>query len=204
MGCPSKRENREDLVSPNNRMPPANILEIVPDHDPDAGNLGTNRQISSIPKNEPSTEEGTWTYPSEIMFYNALRRKGHEPTADEIAPMLAVHNFLNEAVWEEIKKWESLHNQNCIVSLDRFWGRFGEWSPRSWFFVKVRGSPTPFDRHDWVVKRCNGESVRYIIDYYPSNEGEAIFNCDIRPAIDSFSAIKLYLYKWASAFKEGK
>jgi cytochrome c heme-lyase len=206
MACSSKVENPTEPIDPNNRMPLANILEVIPDHDPEAGNLGLQRQSSSIPKNETNAEEEekTWTYPSERMFYNALRRKGYEPSTDEIAPMLAVHNFLNEAVWEEIKKWESLHDQNCMISLERFWGRFGDWSPRSWFFVNVRNSPTPFDRHDWVVKRCNGESIRYIIDYYPSNEGEAIFNCDIRPALDSFSAIKLYFSKWASEFKDRK
>lgn len=205
MSCSSKVGDSEEVVCPNNKMPPASILDVVPEHDPDAKTLGIDRQSSSIPKNDIEEEklEKNWTYPSERMFYNALRRKGFEPVADEISPMLAVHNFLNEAVWEEIKKWEALHDQNCIISLDRFWGRFGDWSPRSWFFVNFRGSPTPFDRHDWMVKRCDGELIRYIIDYYPSNEGEAIFNCDIRPALNSFSAIKLYFSKWVSDFRRG-
>lgn len=51
----------------------------------------------------------------------------------------------------------------------------------------------PFDRHDWIVRRKNGEEVRYVIDYYsapPEPDGSPVFSLDVRPAIDSFGSIK--------------
>lgn len=180
--------DKGDVLNPLNQMPPAEALQPIPDHDPDAALLGVEREDSSIPRTSTASK---WSYPSERMFYNALRRKGHEPEAPDIPPMLAIHNFLNEAVWREICDWEALNDPECVLSLERFWGRFGDWTPRSWFFCKVRGAPEPFDRHDWMVRRCDGKAMRYIIDYYPSGEGHSVFNCDIRPALDSFEAINL-------------
>lgn len=52
-------------------------------------------------------------------------------------------------------------------------------------------SPKPFDRHDWYVDRC-GKTVRYVIDYYSGTEevpGQPVFNVDVRPAVDSFTAV---------------
>ena len=49
----------------------------------------------------------------------------------------------------------------------------------------------PFDRHDWIVDRC-GQRVRYIIDYYgcePTANNSAPIYLDVRPALDSFSAM---------------
>jgi cytochrome c heme-lyase len=49
----------------------------------------------------------------------------------------------------------------------------------------------PFDRHDWYVQRVhNGQTkeIRYVIDYYeaPDDEnGDPVFNLDVRPAVDS-------------------
>lgn len=49
----------------------------------------------------------------------------------------------------------------------------------------------PFDRHDWYVQRVhNGQikEIRYVIDYYeaPDDEnGDPVFNLDVRPAVDS-------------------
>lgn len=65
-------------------------------------------------------------------------------------------------------------------------GRPKDPSPRAWFFTKIWRSPPPFDRHDWTVERC-GREVRYVIDYYPGRpeEGKAVFNVDVRPALDS-------------------
>lgn len=53
----------------------------------------------------------------------------------------------------------------------------------------------PFDRHDWVVERSNGEEVRYVIDFYtgaraPGNRSQPIsIYLDVRPAADSVSAV---------------
>ena len=40
-------------------------------------------------------------------MYNAMLRKGYTDTpAEHVEAMVAVHNFLNEGAWEEIKDWE--------------------------------------------------------------------------------------------------
>ena len=54
----------------------------------------------------------------------------------------------------------------------------------------INRSEKPFDRHDWTIDRC-GKPVRYVIDYYGgANEGKnPVFHCDIRPALDSPSAL---------------
>merc|ERR1719213_992143 len=56
-------------LDPNNMMPPANQLPAKDQPFP----LPTERQKSSIPR---AGTEDNWQYPSQQMFYNALRRKG--------------------------------------------------------------------------------------------------------------------------------
>jgi len=34
----------------------------------------------------------------------------------------------------------------------------------------LSSSTPPFDRHDWIVKRSNGQEVRYVIDYYSDTD----------------------------------
>ena len=62
----------------------------------------------------------------------------------------------------------------------------------------------PFDRHDWVVDRC-GRRVRYVIDYYgcdPQPDNSVPIYLDVRPALDSFSAVwdrvKVAWWRWTS------
>jgi hypothetical protein len=33
-----------------------------------------------------------WVYPSEQMFYNAMKRKGWSPAEDDMAAVVAIHN----------------------------------------------------------------------------------------------------------------
>jgi cytochrome c heme-lyase len=110
-GCPVDHETRaayltqhqdEAPLDPRNQMPqfsqePASDQTV---------NLSTERTISSIPQGN-STEK--WEYPSPQQFYHALRRKGKEAPEEHINAMLDIHNFLNEACWEQILYWESLH-----------------------------------------------------------------------------------------------
>jgi hypothetical protein len=54
----------------------------------------------------------------------------------------------------------------------------------------------PFDRHDWIVERPDGQEVRYVIDFYGGarsphyslNRPVSIY-LDVRPAADSVSAV---------------
>lgn len=87
-------------------------------------------------------------------------------------------------------------------------------------------SEPPFDRHDWIVGRPDGSTARYIIDYYGDDDADARdaaraariaaggsaqddhdddssdqarFILDVRPALDSFAAIKV---RAARAYEE--
>ena len=66
--------------------------------------LPLEREASTIPRGDGS---GNWEYPSPQQMYNAMLRKGYTDTpAEHVEAMVAVHNFLNEGAWEEIREWE--------------------------------------------------------------------------------------------------
>jgi len=68
--------------------------------------LPLERETSTIPRGE-GAGGGTWEYPSPQQMYNAMLKKGYTDTpADAVESMVAVHNFLNEGAWEEIRDWE--------------------------------------------------------------------------------------------------
>ncbi|CAJ0905420.1 13369_t:CDS:2 [Entrophospora sp. SA101] len=176
-----------DALSPENQIP-TNL-----GHLPAPGQqipLPTHRLTSSIPK---AYSAEYWEYPSPQQFYNALVRKGWETPEDSVETMVDIHNFLNEAAWNEILKWESTKKCKCgDPKLLRFRGRPHELSPKArmlqWAgkIFSFMGTPPPFDRHDWTIDRC-GKEVRYVIDYYSGpDEGDTpIFYLDVRPALDS-------------------
>lgn len=152
--------------------------------------LDTAREASTIPRTGADAPAPTWLYPSPRMFYNALQRKGFETDPADIATMVTVHNQLNEAVWQEVVAWEAPHRAaGCPgPTLKRFTGRPADLSPRAWLYHRVYGGPRPFDRHDWVVERCGGVEVRYVIDYYGGSAADE-FHADVRPALDSPRAL---------------
>lgn len=62
--------------------------------------LSTERIVSHIPKGEfnPDHQEknkDTWEYPSEQMFYNAMKRKGYKPKEQDMSTVVAIHNHVN-------------------------------------------------------------------------------------------------------------
>ncbi|KAM3421058.1 Holocytochrome c-type synthase [Cercospora zeina] len=66
--------------------------------------LPLEREASTIPRGDG---QGTWEYPSPQQMYNAMLRKGYTDTpAEHVESMVAVHNFLNEGAWDEIRGWE--------------------------------------------------------------------------------------------------
>ncbi|KAI8825733.1 cytochrome c/c1 heme-lyase [Fimicolochytrium jonesii] len=177
--------------TPSDSLNPLNMMPNLSQHPLSASQrtvLSTSRTQSSIPR--PDVNE-TWDYPSPQQFYNALVRKGYETPEAEVPTMVDIHNFLNEACWGEVQKWEKKFHCDCKdLKLKKFQGRPQDLTPKarmySWFGVEK-----PFDRHDWTIDRC-GEDVRYVIDYYsaPDEEpGVPAFNCDVRPALDSPSAV---------------
>jgi cytochrome c heme-lyase len=56
---------------------------------------------SAIPK---GGTEGTWTYPSPQMFWNALVRKQKVDGASEedMETVVAIHNNMNENTWKQV------------------------------------------------------------------------------------------------------
>lgn len=166
---------------------------------------------------------GYWEYPSPQQFYNALVRKGWETPEEHVDMMVLIHNFLNERAWQEIVDWEAMAGSDVSqLQLARFQGRPGTLSPRArmfmwlaWLFPDKFSSEPPFDRHDWIVRRGpteaypEGEEVRYIIDYYSSEEdddpdsNEANFNLDVRPAITNLSMVQLRWKKLRQEYESG-
>lgn len=167
-------------------------------------------------------EPSNWEYPSPQQFYNALVRKGWETPEESVEMMVLIHNFLNERAWQEVVEWERLAGSDVSsLQLARFQGRPGTLSPRArmyqwlaWAMPDKFSSEPPFDRHDWIVRRAptvvdpKGQEVRYVIDYYSvpdyTDEDEASFNLDVRPAIDSFDAIRVRWKKTLEEYESGE
>jgi cytochrome c heme-lyase len=88
--------------------------------------LGIDREVSTIPRAIPSElsgppsdrpanneaesgqdkKSGNWIYPSEQMFFEAMRRKNHDPQAEDMRSIVPIHNAVNERAWGEILEWE--------------------------------------------------------------------------------------------------
>lgn len=91
--------------------------------------LDTQREVSTIPRtansaaypgnpsttHAPSNHEqetgadeatGNWIYPSEKMFFDAMKRKGHDSRVADMKTVVPIHNAVNERAWKEIKEWE--------------------------------------------------------------------------------------------------
>lgn len=116
-GCDSSRIDQSTTTSP-----PAQLLSR---HLFTRAHLGKDREISSIPRagirdatatprpanNEQETgadeKSGKWIYPSEEMFFNAMRRKNYDPKEEDMRSIVPIHNAVNEQAWKEIKRWEN-------------------------------------------------------------------------------------------------
>lgn len=181
-------------VDTSTNLPHSSLLQKE-NSDNKSSVLSAARSASTIPRSLPDESQAdstTWMYPSPRMFYNALKRKGFDTEPEDIESMVQVHNFLNEAVWQEVEEWESMHKSVCPgPKLKRFMGRPSDLSPKAWLYTNIYGGQRPFDRHDWTVDRC-GKEIRYVIDYYSAGKdqhGMPVFSVDVRPALDSVSAV---------------
>ncbi|KAK8025851.1 cytochrome c/c1 heme lyase [Apiospora arundinis] len=138
---------------------------------------------------------GNWVYPSEKMFFEAMKRKGHDPQSADMRTVVPIHNAVNERAWAEIKKWEGpwVEGTSCGgPRLHSFSGLSTKLSPRARFNTLL-GYQSPFDRHDWVVDRC-GKEIEYVIDFYagrPGSDSKLSFYLDVRPKLNSWDGIKM-------------
>jgi cytochrome c heme-lyase len=175
--------------------------------------LGTDREISTIPRSMPGAPTdrpannekdtgadkttGNWIYPSERMFFDAMRRKSFDPEARDMAAIVPIHNAVNERAWAEIKAWEAGRGADACggPKLESFSGLSTSLTPRARWNALL-GYQAPFDRHDWVVDRC-GTKVEYVIDFYAGKQGRGQpqgqglnFYLDVRPKLNSWEAVK--------------
>ncbi|KAL2809970.1 cytochrome c and c1 heme-lyase [Aspergillus granulosus] len=177
---------------------------------------GTPSNAESETGHDKST--GNWIYPSERQFFEALMRKGNTPgsvtsaseLATSVASIIPIHNAVNERAWQQILEWEKQAPSSDPGSkkcggpkLYSFRGLGAEsefLSPRA-RINSLMGYQLPFDRHDWVVERCDGERIEYVIDFYqgksagPNNgnglaanagPGKLSFYLDVRPKLNSW------------------
>lgn len=183
--------------------------------------LDTTREISSIPRALPTNHDrhtlnsaeaaalpanserdtghdrdsGNWIYPSQHMFFEAMRRKGHTPSTQDMQTIVPIHNAVNERAWSHIQAWEEAYTRSCGgPKLVSFSGDSKKVTPRAWWKGLV-GYERPFDRHDWVVDRC-GKRVEYVIDFYSGKQEGALdgigpsFYLDVRPKLNSWEGVK--------------
>ncbi|KAF9438382.1 Cytochrome c1 heme lyase [Entomortierella beljakovae] len=202
--------NTKAKEAANLKIDPTNNMPSTPDQFRIASQqseLNTERESSTIPKStdspdpygddkksfgahptDPDTDkEKVWIYPSEQMFFNAMKRKNWNPREEDMKFVVPIHNMVNEMAWKHILRWEKLTENTCGgPKLVKFEGKPKEITPkarvRSWM-----GYTLPFDRHDWVVDRC-GKQVTYIIDFYsgqpdPRYPEAPSFYLDVRPKL---------------------
>ncbi|TIB69043.1 cytochrome c and c1 heme-lyase [Wallemia mellicola] len=152
------------------------------------------KEVSTIPKS--SNNNDNWVYPSQLQFFEAMKRKGHNPNPRDMNTIVPIHNAVNERAWMEIKKWED-GKSDCEIYLHSFKGRPQDRSPKAWIKTALGYTP-PFDRHDWIIDRC-GQRVRYVIDFYSGSNKMGLntpsFYLDVRPALDDFDSLTQRLWK---------
>ncbi|KAJ2861126.1 Cytochrome c1 heme lyase [Coemansia erecta] len=200
-----------DTSPPQQALDPQNQMPKIPEQhvsDGQRNTLSTERTMSTIPRAEryqsagdsacPALHEDkeekkdVWIYPSEQMFFNAMKRKRWDPQEPDMKYVVPIHNAVNEMCWNQILGWEQMHRTACgEPKLLKFEGKAHALTPRARFFSLV-GYQKPFDRHDWTVDRC-GKHVRYVIDFYEGkrdarNPHAPSFYLDVRPALTLESA----------------
>lgn len=187
---------------------------------------------------DPAT--GNWVYPSERQFFDALVRKSNIPgstqsakeLATSVASIIPIHNAVNEKAWQEILQWEKNSPSSDPGSKKcggpRLYAFRGLGTESQFVSPRARlnglmGYQLPFDRHDWVVERCGGERVEYVIDFYQGKSasnsssssstasgsdsagagimgttgpGKLSFYLDVRPKLNSFEGWRMRFNKF--------
>jgi cytochrome c heme-lyase len=118
-GCDSSQIDQ----TPPTKSPLSSLLSSIPPTSSSHPKLRTDREVSTIPRaiddapagarpanNERDTgadkKTGNWIYPSEEMFFNAMKRKSFDPKETDMQTIVPIHNAVNERAWMEIKEWE--------------------------------------------------------------------------------------------------
>ncbi|KAK1243387.1 hypothetical protein MKX07_004015 [Trichoderma sp. CBMAI-0711] len=199
----------------------------IPSTPRQSSTLETSRITSSIPRsftpldetcpvdhgasaNPPSNAEiesgadaasGNWVYPSEKMFFEAMKRKGYDAREVDMKTVVPIHNAVNERAWQQIKEWEApyLAGSKCSgPKLASFANKSTRMTPTARINT-ILGYTAPFDRHDWVIDRC-GVRVDYVIDFYAGRPGGTTgapsFYLDVRPKLNTLEGVKMRVMRW--------
>ena len=191
----SLKPTRSEIASPATRkMSHERVISSIP-----RGSAGNSPYSANAQNDAPTSASGNWIYPSEAQFFEAVMRKqsaSPEDVASSVSSIIPIHNAVNERAWAMIKAWEGNTSQACggpkLLSFKGLGA--GALSPKA-KFNGLMGYTSPFDRHDWVVERCDGEKVEYIIDFYKGKEepGKPTlnFHLDVRPKLNSIEGWKM-------------
>lgn len=101
-----ERSSLNQMESPNQEPHPSQSQPLSKD-----------RSVSSIPMGGKHAGH-QWIYPSEQMFYNAMKRKQWDPQERDMSVVVPIHNAVNEQAWKEILIWESLHDSYVKREID--------------------------------------------------------------------------------------
>jgi cytochrome c heme-lyase len=101
---PPKEGCDSDAIDSTNNMPKVSQQNPQPDQKMP---LGKQREISTIPR--ANSDDKLWVYPSEQMFFNAMRRKNWNPDEKDMSVVVPIHNAVNEMAWQKILEWEKMH-----------------------------------------------------------------------------------------------
>jgi len=122
-GCPVPHSNRASSLScpshsseqsSKNQMPTDLAQKPLPGQ---TISLDTARAMSSIPTTEESDSKH-WVYPSEQMFFDAMRRKNWNPNEIDMKTVVPIHNAVNERAWAQILEWErQVDSSSYVLSL---------------------------------------------------------------------------------------
>ncbi|PTB63134.1 cytochrome C1 heme lyase [Trichoderma citrinoviride] len=144
---------------------------------------------------------GNWVYPSEKMFFEAMKRKGYDAREVDMKTVVPIHNAVNERAWQQIKEWEApyLAGSKCSgPKLASFANKSTRMTPTARINT-ILGYTAPFDRHDWVIDRC-GVRVDYVIDFYAGRPGGSAagpsFYLDVRPKLNTMEGVKMRVMRW--------
>lgn len=120
----SATPTKPDQSSPQQPQKQEHLRQQQPPQRRADGSLGTDRVISTIPRSQSAgatssacpvnhetetgadAKTGNWVYPSEKMFFDAMKRKGHDTRAGDMKTVVPIHNAVNERAWKEIREWE--------------------------------------------------------------------------------------------------
>ncbi|KAM3078384.1 Cytochrome c1 heme lyase [Clarireedia jacksonii] len=201
---PSCDSDTVDQTAPSTQQPAqpsASTAKSPPSHEPAPSSPST---PSSHPANSESetgaSPSGNWIYPSEKMFFDAMKRKGYNSDEKDMKTIVPIHNAVNERAWKEIREWErGWGSEKCGgPRLQSFLGLSQTLSPKARINTLL-GYTAPFDRHDWVVDRC-GTRVDYVIDFYAGRnegkgDGKLNFYLDVRPKLNTWEGWKMRAWK---------